>query len=199
MQYTVKPVGTLQANAYVLYQPERDDALVIDPGAEPEIIHAMLDGRRLSGIVLTHGHFDHIGAVSSLRSADAPVYIHRADADMLTRPDLNLAYLMQQTSDCGAADVLLEEGDITISGIRFQVLHTPGHTPGSICLRCGMDLFTGDTLFCRGYGRTDLPGGNAQQIRQSIRRLLSLDPGLRVHPGHGPSTTISAENEVYGR
>lgn len=197
MQYTVLPVGSLRANAYILYMPEREDALVIDPGAQPEAILKALDGRRLAAIVLTHGHMDHIGAVSALRGPDTPVYIHEADARMLVDPSLSLAAMGGISPSQGEADVLLREGEVTIAGVPLEVIHTPGHTPGSICLRCGEELFTGDTLFLRGYGRTDFPGGDARQMALSLRRLLALDGRLRVHPGHGEATTIAAERR-YG-
>ena len=149
-------------------------------------------------LVLTHGHVDHIGAVASLRGPDVPVAIHAADAAMLTHPNLSLSVMFGGAPSQGEADLLLEEGDLLLAGVPFSVLHTPGHTPGGICLRCGDDLFTGDTLFCRGYGRTDLPGGDEQALMRSLRRLLALEEGVRVHPGHGPSTTIGRERRVYG-
>ena len=198
MEFRCVPVGEMQANAYVVFQPERPDALVIDPGAEPEAIRLALEGRRLAAIVLTHGHVDHIGAVASLRGPDVPVAIHAADAAMLTHPNLSLSVMFGGAPSQGEADLRLAAGDLLLAGVPFSVLHTPGHTPGGICLRCGDDLFTGDTLFCRGYGRTDLPGGDEQALMRSLRRLLALEEGVRVHPGHGPSTTIGRERRVYG-
>lgn len=193
MEFRTIPVGEMMANAYVLYQPERDDALVIDPGAQADRILSVLDGRRLSGIVLTHGHVDHIGAVAALRGSGTPVYIHSADAQMLTDPALSLAALFDAAPSQGAADHLLQEGEMELAGVKLQVLHTPGHTPGGISLLAEGHLFTGDTLFAQGVGRTDLPGGDWDRLAQSLRRLLQLDGGIVVHPGHGPSTTIAVE------
>ena len=197
MEFITLPVGDLRANAYILYQPERDDALVIDAGAEPEKILAALDGRRLAGILLTHGHMDHIGAVKALRGPDTPVYIHREDGPMLVNPALSLAHMGGVEPSQGEADVLLEAGAIEVAGVPIEVIHTPGHTPGGVCYRCGDELFTGDTLFRRGYGRTDFPGGDIHALARSLRSLLALDANLRVHPGHGESTTIGEERR-YG-
>ena len=195
MEFAACPVGPIQENAYVLYAPDREDALVIDPGAEPERVRALLDGRKLLAVLLTHGHYDHVGAVAALRGPDAPVYIHGADAAMLTDPRLSLAGIAAPAP--GPADLFLTEGGLTLAGLRLQVIHTPGHTPGSVCYRCGNDLFSGDTMFRAGYGRVDLPGGDARQMALSLRRLLSFDENVRVHPGHGASTRIGAERR-YG-
>lgn len=193
MAFTKVPVGMLQANAYVLFEPAQSKAIVVDPGADAQAIRVALCGRKLCGILLTHGHGDHIGAVRELREGGVPVYIHPLDAPMLEDASQSLASDMGLPPTQGPADALLEEGDLTLAGLTLQVLHTPGHTPGSICLRLGDDLFTGDTLFFAGRGRTDFPGGNETQLMASLQRLLALDPSLRVHPGHGGATTIGTE------
>lgn len=198
MEFIIQPVGEMQANCYILYEPEREDALAIDPGAEPELIRLALDGRRLAGILLTHGHQDHIGAVRALRSAEAPVYIHLGDAPMLENPNLSLAVMVGGPQSQGAPDYILEEGGITLAGISVDVLHTPGHTPGSVCFLAGGALFSGDTLFASGgVGRTDFPGGDGRALSASIEKLMRLDESLRVYPGHGDETTIRAERRYH--
>ncbi len=191
-------VGDMQANAYVVYDPSRDDALVIDPGAESEMILMALGNRALSGILLTHGHIDHIGAVAALRSEDAPVFIHEQDAQMLTNPNLSLAAMVGGPQTQGEPDFCMEEGEMTVAGITLNVIHTPGHTGGSCCFQVGDLLFTGDTLFRMGIGRTDFPGGDADLLAASLAKLLSMDGGITVYPGHGQETTIADERRHFG-
>ncbi|MCL1964425.1 MAG: MBL fold metallo-hydrolase [Firmicutes bacterium] len=193
MEFYVQPVGIMQANAYVVFNPKRDDAVVIDPGAEPEAIRLALRGRKLAAILLTHGHMDHIGAVGALRSEDVPVFLHEGDAAMLTNPNLNLAVMVGVEGNQGEPDFCLQEGDTELSGLMFTVLHTPGHTKGSVCYLCDGVLFSGDTLFKAGIGRTDFPGGDRKAMRASLKRLAALDAKIRVCPGHGGETTIGAE------
>lgn len=193
MQYTPLPVGEMQANAYIIFDEKRDDCLVVDPGAEPVGIELALAGRKLSAILLTHGHFDHIGAVSALRGPDVPVYIHEEDAPMLSNPNLSLALMFDGQKSQGAPDFCFDEGPITLAGLDIAVLHTPGHTGGSCCFRIGDVLFSGDTLFRQGVGRTDLPGGDHEKLQASLKRLLSLDAACVICPGHGPATTIGEE------
>ncbi len=179
------PVGMLATQCYVLSLPGRDDCLVIDPGAEPEKIRRAMAGRKLAAILLTHGHFDHIGAVAALAEADTPIWIHRLDADMLTNPAKNLCRMIRTEIVALPATRLLEEGDrLEAAGVELTVLHTPGHTPGSVCFRAGNDLFTGDTLFHGGYGRTDFPGGSPEAMRRSLARLAPLETVCAIYPGH---------------
>ena len=179
------PVGQLATQCYLVSLPDRDDCIVIDPGAEPERIRAALQKKRLAAILLTHGHFDHIGAVSALMDADTPLYIHTLDAPMLTDPKLNLCRMIGQTITAPPANHLLQEGDLVqAAGITLTVLHTPGHTPGSVCYRVGDVLFTGDTLFHLGCGRTDFPGGSEADMRRSLARLATLARECTIYPGH---------------
>ena len=194
----MQSVGEMQANAYIVFEPGRDDAVVIDPGAEPEAIRLALRGRRLAGILLTHGHVDHIGAVAALRGEDAPVFIHEMDAAMLTNPNLSLAAMVGGEKSQGEPDFCLTEGDMDVAGLTFTVLHVPGHTQGSVCFLCGDVLFSGDTLFQRGIGRTDFPGGDAEAMRESLARLVALNGEIRVCPGHGEETTIGQERRYIG-
>ena len=179
------PVGQLATQCYLVSLPDRDDCIVIDPGAEPERIRAALQKKRLAAILLTHGHFDHIGAVSALMDADTPLYIHALDAPMLADPKLNLCRMIGQTITAPPANHLLQEGDLVqAAGITLTVLHTPGHTPGSVCYRAGDVLFTGDTLFHLGCGRTDFPGGSEADMRRSLARLTPLARECTIYPGH---------------
>ena len=189
------PVGELQANCYVLSLKGREDAIVIDPGAEEPAIRLALGQRKIAAILLTHGHYDHIGAVAALRADGAPVYIGAQDAQNLVNPLYSLAAMFGGAPSQGEAEYTLSDGDeMTLAGIRLRVLHTPGHTKGGCCfLTDEGQLFSGDTLFRYGYGRTDLPGGDEKQLFASVRRLFELDPAIRVYPGHGAPTTIAEE------
>lgn len=179
------PVGMLATQCYVLSLPGRDDCLVIDPGAEPEKIRQAMGEKQLAAILLTHGHFDHIGAVAALAGENTPIWIHRLDAEMLTNPARNLCGMIRTEITAPPATRLLEEGDrLEAAGVELTVLHTPGHTPGSVCFRAGNHLFTGDTLFHGGYGRTDFPGGSPEDMRRSLARLAPLEAACAIYPGH---------------
>ena len=179
-------VGPVQTCCYILSREDRDDCLIIDPGAEPERIRKALGSRKLTAILLTHGHFDHIGAVEALMAPDAELLIHEKDAPLLTDPELNCSWLMPGKSvTAPQATRLLREGDrLTLAGLNIQVLHTPGHTPGGVCYLIEGELFTGDTLFEHGWGRTDLPGGDEHALFDSLRRLMALSRSMPIHPGH---------------
>ena len=179
------PVGLLGTCCYILTLPGRDDCVVIDPGAEPERIREAAQGRKIAAILLTHGHFDHIGGVSGLMSGDTELVIHELDAPMLDDPEQNASWLIGLRVTAPEATRLVHEGDeITCAGISFTVLHTPGHTPGSVCYRAGSALFSGDTRFRAGYGRTDLPGGDMYALRHSLVRLNRILNEVTLYPGH---------------
>ena len=178
-------VGELSTSCYILWDDSSDGCVVIDPGYEPERIRAACEGRRIEAILLTHGHFDHIGGVKALAKDGAEIVIHRMDAPMLGDAALNASWLVGDHVTAPAATKLVEEGsEITFAGVTFNVLHTPGHTPGCVCYQTGELLFTGDTLFHFGYGRTDLPGGNMSQLAASLRRLQPLAQQYEIFPGH---------------
>lgn len=189
MRVTKLTVGELATNCYLVFQEDRDDALIIDPGAEGDRIRAALEGRMPAAVLLTHGHFDHTGALGEF--ADSPIYIHPADEIMLRDASWSVGYLTGDTEPRPAATDFVQEGSkLRLAGFDITVLHTPGHTPGGVCYRIGDSLFTGDTLFQHGYGRTDFPGGDFQTLRTSLRRLLKTEEDWKVFPGHGPETSI---------
>ena len=177
-------LGAYQTNCHIL--SNGSEAIVIDPGYEPDTILDSLEGLTLKAILLTHGHFDHVGAVKELvAETGCEVYIHAAESTM---PPMMTAGPLYYTRTYAEGDTVAP-----IAGAELKVLHTPGHTPGSVCLLWGQELFAGDTLFAGSCGRVDLPGGDPAQMMQSLNRLASLQADYRVHPGHGPSTTLSQE------
>lgn len=197
----VLPVGNLEANCCIIGCEETRQAAVVDPGDEVERVLERLGnlGLKVSAIILTHGHADHIGGVGQLKKAtNAPVLIHALDSDMLTNPAKNLSAWIGEQLEFKPADRLLEDKDIIQVGkLTLEVLHTPGHTPGGICLLSGEHVFTGDTLFAQSIGRSDFPGGSHTTLINSIKtKLLILPEDTKVYPGHGPSTTVSKEKRL---
>ena len=178
-------VGELATRCYVLWLEGRDDCLVIDPGAEAETIRRACGGKRIAAILLTHGHFDHIGAVRELMAEDTLLAVHRLDVPLLSDPQANVSWMLGRSVTAPAPTRLLEEGDeVEAAGMTLRVLHTPGHTPGGVCYALGENLFTGDTMFEHGYGRTDLPGGDEAALIRSLRRLTPLRRPCRIFAGH---------------
>lgn len=179
-------VGQLGTCCYLVWREGAESCVVIDPGAEPERIRQAAQGKSIAAILLTHGHFDHIGAVNALKGVDTDLVIHRLDASMLQDPERNVSWMIRQTITAPEANVAVQDGDkLTYAGVTFTVLHTPGHTPGGACYQAENHLFTGDTMFQYGYGRTDLPGGSDAELARSLERLYPLARQCVIHPGHG--------------
>jgi hydroxyacylglutathione hydrolase len=195
-------LGAYETNCYVLRSSDTaKDGLVVDPGLEADPLIDFLKDRELNpvAVVLTHGHVDHIAGLAAVRQMypDTKLYIHKLDAKMLAEPYANLSAMHGMPFTTEPEDVALEEPDIIEqAGIKLRVLHTPGHTPGGICLYAEDDgvAFVGDTLFAGSIGRTDFPGGSMSKLLTSVKeKLFTLPDQTKAYPGHGPPTTIAQE------
>lgn len=189
LQTYAMALGDYQTNCYIVCDKESKTCCVIDPGYDADAILDKLDSLNLTleAILLTHGHFDHVGAVKELAAeTGCKVYLHPAD---LTMPPMMTAGKLYYTDTYDEGDVL------HLAGLTFTVLHTPGHTPGSVCLQCETSLFSGDTLFAGSCGRTDLPGGDWDTIAVSLKRLAALEGNLWILPGHGGTSTLRDEKK----
>ena len=202
MIHEILPVGMLQCNCSIFGDEQTREALVIDPGDEIARVLEMLarHGLKVKAIVITHAHIDHIGGAQKLKQATgAPVYMNQNDRELQKMLDVQAAWLGTRAPEQVEIDVEAKEGDcLAIGAAEFHVLHTPGHTQGSIALWIPSErkLVAGDTLFRDSIGRTDLPGGNGRQILRSIHdKLLPLPDETVVIPGHGENTTIGREKQ----
>lgn len=189
-------VSEFTSNSYLLI--EGGSAIVIDAGGCTEDIFAYAEkqGAEIKALFLTHTHFDHIADLNKYFRRGVPVYVHKDEADWLQYKSKNLSVAFGQEFEAEKeADVKLGGGEVLdIGGISVQVIHTPGHSPGGICLLAGGMLFTGDTLFQLSIGRYDLPGSDGKQLYKSItEKLLVLEDGLEIYPGHGEKSTIGIE------
>ena len=193
-------VGPIMANCFVVGCQETLEAVVIDPGDEPDkILQSVADlNLKVRNILNTHGHFDHVSANKGINAATgAPILIHALDAPMLQQISASAAKWGLTAQDSPPPDRTIDEGDtITFGNITLQVLHTPGHTPGGISFLADGHVFVGDTLFAGSIGRTDFPGGDFRTLKSSIQdKLFVLEDDVRVHTGHGPDTTIGQEKQ----
>lgn len=194
--FSLGPIGT---NCYIVYKDGQ--CLIFDPGWDADVVSSFIEENKLNpqALLLTHAHFDHIGAVDDLRKKyNLDVYLHEAEKDWLENAELNRSQfaLGGDGITTAAPDHLLEEGPIQIGNFSFEVVHTPGHSPGSVTFifKDASFIISGDVLFYHGIGRTDLPGGDIQQLANSIaNHLYALPDSFTVYPGHGTKTTIGEE------
>lgn len=198
MKYESLIVGPLETNCYLVFCPETLKCAVVDPGAEGDQIIRLIEKRDFKPTLLlnTHGHIDHIGANKDIKERfDIPLHIHSADSPMLKSVLQSEMGIYMGAKDSPAPDHFFEEGEeIKIGKSVLKVIHTPGHSPGSVSFLGDGFLLSGDTLFCGGVGRTDLPGGSWQEMVSSINnKILTLPDEMIVLPGHGPHTTVGQE------
>jgi hydroxyacylglutathione hydrolase len=191
-------VGHLESNCFIIADERTKEAILIDPGDEPDRILDLLtkNNLKLKYIVCTHAHFDHVGAIPELKTeTGARILIHYDELDIYKHTREQAAILWGfELEPLPEPDMLVSEGDeLEVGGLKFRILHTPGHSPGSICLYGEGIVITGDTLFAGTVGRTDLFGGNVQKLKSSFRKLMALADEVRVFPGHGPQSTIGKE------
>ena len=183
-------LGAYQTNCYLVWDETSPTCVVIDPGYEPDTVLAEAKklGKEIAAMFLTHGHFDHVGGVREI-AAETGCRVYLCDADLAMAPQMTAGPLYY-------TNTYSEGSFVEEAGLSFKVLHTPGHTPGSVCLMCENALFSGDTLFWGSCGRTDLPGGSWATIRVSLKRLADLSGDFDVYPGHGDATTLSFERKM---
>lgn len=180
-------VGELAVNCYLVENTETHECFIVDPGADAQRIMDAVGDRRACAVLLTHGHYDHIGALDEICTHyQIPAYVHSGDAGKLADPMGNVSAVFGDPVAQNTVPVSIEEGVLTLAGIEMQVLSTPGHSNGSICciLPDGRGILTGDTFFAHGYGRTDFADGDFAKMHQSLRRLFRLTPRMIAYPGH---------------
>ena len=198
LQIKTLALGDYRANCYIVHQKDDSRCAVIDPGAQPEEILAYLDkeGLSLQGILLTHGHFDHVGSVLQVvEKTGCALWLCRPDFTMPENPAFPWLFTLREEQLSNPN--FFEDGDtVTLAGLTFRVIHTPGHSMGSVCLELEDVMFTGDTLFAGTCGRTDLPGSDPYAMENSLIRLRDLPYDRTLYPGHGYPTTLDNQRRL---
>jgi hydroxyacylglutathione hydrolase len=191
------PVGPLQANCFIVWDEKTREAIVIDPGDEPDRIIALIKQKNLNVkyIICTHAHFDHVGALPELKShTGAAIAVHNLEKEIYEGARDMAAFFGYDIESLPEPDIYLKDGDpIKIGELEFRVIHTPGHSPGGLCLYGNGVVFTGDTIFAGSVGRTDFYGGSIEELKSSFKKILSLPQHTKIFPGHGPETTVEVE------
>ena len=204
MKVSVFPLGAFGTNCYIVSNEQTGRCIIIDPGDEADKVKKKIEERSLSpeAILLTHGHFDHIMAVESLREHyGVPLYMHKADIEMITDPaKSSMLTFGGRDEPLRPPEKTVNDGDtLTVAGIEVRVLFTPGHTKGSVCYIAQGCVFCGDTVFRGSIGRYDLYGGDYDELMRSVEKIKALPDEYKLYPGHGASTTVEREkiNNVY--
>ncbi|MBR6045916.1 MAG: MBL fold metallo-hydrolase [Ruminococcus sp.] len=197
--YPLRPLSVCDTNSFIVASDE-NNCVLIDAPDEADYILEQIDiyGLELKKIFLTHGHFDHIGAVADLvEETGCEVYIHEKDLSKLLSGDADVSrfFGLRSARKVKKAIPIGADDELTLDELVFDVLHTPGHTSGSVCYICKDCMFTGDTLFDRSIGRTDMPDGDPEVMKQSLRKICSLGGNLKIYPGHMSNTTLDRERK----
>ncbi len=192
----IETIEEQYSNTYLVGNEQ--EFVIIDPSVDIRnilyIIRKKFSKSKLLGIILTHGHYDHFVSIADVqKNFNVPVYINKEDLPKLTNLNLSCGFFFGITNLPKIENILMLPQELKLGNLEFKVINTPGHTSGSICLKIENALFTGDTLFNDGVGRTDLPTGNVSKLNESLKLLMKLDDSLNIYPGHGPSSTIGYE------